>query len=163
MLLLSHQRDKMFTQILKSSISYQLTVGAGILILYLGSNSTITACISDNDTLKSNSSMPEIVIVQADQGKTFEARKGDLIVIRIEENPTTGYRWEISVVDQQIVEILDSDYQIAHGGGIGGGGTRIFRFRAKSPGISQVQLRLRQSWEMPEAVLESFSVSIQIQ
>ncbi len=107
--------------------------------------------------------MSEIVIVQADQGKTVETRQDDLIVIRIEENPTTGYRWEIGMVDQQIVEILDSDYLIASGGGIGSGGTRIFRFRAKSPGISPVQLRLRRSWEVEDALLKSFSVSIQVQ
>lgn len=107
--------------------------------------------------------MSKIEIVQRDRGKTFAARQGDLVVIRIEENPTTGYRWEICMVEQQVLEILDSDYLIAPGGRIGGGGTRIFRFRAKSPGISPVQLRLRRAWEPEDAVLESFSVNIQVQ
>ena len=107
--------------------------------------------------------MSEIEIFQEDRGKTFAACQGDLIVIRIEENPTTGYRWEIFMVEQQIVEILDSDYLIAPGGGIGGGGMRIFRFRAKSPGISPVQLKLRRSWEPENALLKSFSVKIQVQ
>ncbi len=112
--------------------------------------------------MESGSSMSKIEIFQEDQGKTFAAYQGDLIVIRIEENPTTGYRWEICMVEQQIIEILDSDYLIAPEGGIGGGGMRIFRFRAKSSGISPVQLRLRRAWEPEDAVLESFSVNIQV-
>lgn len=119
--------------------------------------------LNNNNTWKRNYRMSEIEIFQGDRGKTFAARQGDLIVIRIEENPTTGYRWEICMVEQQVVEILDSDYLIAPGGGIGSGGMRIFRFRAKSPGISRVQLGLRRAWEPEVAVLESFSVNIQVQ
>jgi len=106
--------------------------------------------------------MSEMIIVQNDQGKTFEVCQGDPIMIRLEENPTTGYRWEIASVNQQIVEIVESNYEIASGGGIGGGGTRLFQLRAKSPGTTNFELNLRRSWEPENHVIDRFSVNIQV-
>jgi predicted secreted protein len=107
--------------------------------------------------------MSEITIVETDQGKTLEAHPGDLIVIRLAETPTSGYRWEISEVDSQLVEFQDSDYLLAPGAGIGGGGTRVFRFRAKSTRTGQIRLKLRRSWEPDDRAIEHFTVNIQIQ
>jgi predicted secreted protein len=39
--------------------------------------------------------MSDILITLDDQGRTFEANQGDLIVIRLAENMTTGYMWEL--------------------------------------------------------------------
>lgn len=107
--------------------------------------------------------MSEIVILDSDQGKTFEVQAGDLIAIRLPENPTTGYRWEISGVDNQLVELQGSDYSVAPGCGTGGGGTRTFHFRAKSTGTAQIQLRRRRSWEPETKAIEQFTVNIQVQ
>ena len=105
--------------------------------------------------------MSEIIITLSDQGRTFETNQGDLIVIRLEENPTTGYQWEMGAVPQ-IIEFLDSDYSTTPGGGVGGGGTRTFRFRAKYPGKGQIQLKLQRSWESVDAAIESFEVNIRV-
>jgi inhibitor of cysteine peptidase len=107
--------------------------------------------------------MAEVVISQADQGNTVEVQQGDLIVIQIDENPTTGYRWELGSYGQQVVEFVDSDYQSPTGAGMGGGGTRSFRFRASTAGRSTIQLRLRRSWEPEDAFLETFDVNISVQ
>lgn len=107
--------------------------------------------------------MAEVVITQTDQGNTIEVQQGDLIVIQIDENPTTGYRWELGAYGQQVVEFVDSDYQSPTSAGIGGGGTRSFRFRASTTGRSTIQLRLRRSWEPEDAFLETFDVNISVQ
>ena len=39
--------------------------------------------------------MPILKLTQADDNKSFSLHKGDELVIHLEENPTTGYRWEI--------------------------------------------------------------------
>ena len=103
--------------------------------------------------------MPDILITQDDQGRTFEANQGDLIVIRLEENPTTGYEWEMSPV----LELLDSDYSPDPGILMGRGGTRTLRFRAKSSGSEQIQLRLRRPWDPVDVAIEHFDVKIGVQ
>ena len=84
--------------------------------------------------------MSEILITPSDKGRMFEASQGDVIVIRLDENITTGYGWEISVIDSPFVEISPSVYSEASGTRMGRGGTRTFRFKAKSPVGGQIQL-----------------------
>ena len=107
--------------------------------------------------------MSEIIILDSDREKTFEVSVGDLIAIRLAENPTTGYRWEINRVDLQVVEFQDSDYLVSPRADIGGGGTRTFHFRAKSTGTGQIQLRLRRPWEPEATASKDFTVNIQVQ
>ena len=107
--------------------------------------------------------MSEIVILDSDRGKTFELQVGDLIAIRLAENPTTGHRWEVSEVDNPRVEFQGSNYLVTPGSGIGGGGIRTFHFRAKSTGTGQIQLRLRRAWEPEVQAVEQFTVNLQIQ
>ncbi|WP_019501267.1 protease inhibitor I42 family protein [Pseudanabaena sp. PCC 6802] len=107
--------------------------------------------------------MSEIVILGNDLGKIFEARVGDLIAIRLAENPTTGYCWEIGSIDDRFVEFQGSDYSKTPETGIGGGGTRTFHFRAKSGGTEQIQFKLRRSWEPENRAIKHYTVNIRIQ
>jgi len=107
--------------------------------------------------------MSEILITLPDQGHTVEVSKGDVIIIRLEENITTGYGWEIGMIDSSIIELLDSNYTPTPVTGVGGGGMRTFRFRAKSSGREHIQLRLRRSWDPADAAIERFEVTVQVQ
>jgi inhibitor of cysteine peptidase len=150
--------------IVKNHTLQQLAVTLGVLLIFVGFNSAGVSCnIRSNEIVGEIAGMSEIVITPSDQGKIFEANQGELIVIRLEENPTTGYQWEMGAVDSQIIEILDSDYSPTSGTGVGGGGTHTFRFRAKSPGRGKIQLRLRRSWEPVDAAIERFEVNILVQ
>jgi predicted secreted protein len=108
-------------------------------------------------------STSEILITPSDQGGTFEAHSGDGIVIRLQENITTGYQWEIAGIDPSVVELVDKDYlETPEPGLVGRGGTRKFRFRAGACGQTRIQLRLRRSWEAIDAAVERFEVTINV-
>lgn len=132
----------------------------GVLLICLLANPA-NACNSGN-LLGRNSGMSEIVILDSDRGKMFEVQVGDIVTIRLAENPTTGYHWEIGGIDDRFVEFQSSDYLVAPEAGIGAGGTRTFHFKAKSAGTAQIQLRRRRSWEAEDRVIEHFTVNIQI-
>lgn len=106
--------------------------------------------------------MSETAIMLSDSGKTFKVNRGDAIVVCLEENPTTGYRWEIEALNSSIIKFIDSHYSenvlIP-----GAGKIRAFRFRAESSGSQKIQLRLRRAWESIDAAIESFEVNIQVQ
>lgn len=104
--------------------------------------------------------MAETVILQIDREKTFQVSQDDVVLIRLEENPTTGYRWEVDAVDDRVVELQDSHYSMATGTGIGGGGVRTFTFKAKSPGTGFIRFKLRRAWESEDAAAERFAVTI---
>jgi inhibitor of cysteine peptidase len=105
--------------------------------------------------------MSEITVTQNDRGGSFEAAPGDVVLIRLEENPTTGYRWEIEEVDTSVLDPTDTDYSMSDEAGIGGGGVRTFAFTARSSGTTRVRLRLRQEWD-PENPAEDFEAAVTV-
>jgi inhibitor of cysteine peptidase len=88
-----------------------------------------------NAELRKSFSMAETVILQIDREKTFQVSQDDVVLIRLEENPTTGYRWEVDAVDDRVVELQDSHYSMATGTGIGGGGVRTFTYELPTDSV----------------------------
>jgi len=106
--------------------------------------------------------MTEIVISQTDQGGVFECRLGDVILIRLEENPSTGYQWEVSGIDEQVLKPQDSEYSGAASTALGSGGARTFSFKPQSPGTAKVRMRLRKAWEPEDAAIDHFEVTVHV-
>jgi predicted secreted protein len=104
--------------------------------------------------------MSDILITQDDHGRSFTVNLGDLIVIHLKENLTTGYTWELMEIDPAILEFLESNYSPDPGRLMGTGGTRTFRFQAKSLGSQQIHLRYRRYWEEAK---EHFIADIKVQ
>lgn len=71
---------------------------------------------------------------------------GARFVIRLTENPTTGFRWQFEVTDPGIVELLGDDY-VSDGKLAGSGGVRSFSFRGTRPGTTAIRFTLRRAWE----------------
>jgi inhibitor of cysteine peptidase len=107
--------------------------------------------------------MSDLSLTAADNGKIFEVQQGETIVIHLQENPTTGYRWAIDKVDNKILTLQSTDYSQTPGGGIGGSGERRLTFKVMQPGATDLQLKLWQEWEGEKSVTERFSVTIQAQ
>jgi inhibitor of cysteine peptidase len=105
--------------------------------------------------------MSEITVTQNDRGKIVEVSQGDVISVRLEEIPTTGYRWALVEVDNRILDLRSSDYVITPNVGIGGGGTRTFAFVAQSPGTTRVRFQLRQEWA-PENPEKDFEMTVNV-
>jgi inhibitor of cysteine peptidase len=104
--------------------------------------------------------MGQILIDQDDNNKTFDAKLGDLIIITIKESPTTGYRWKLGRIDEGLVVMEDSKYHIDPDSRIGGGGTRTFTIRVRSPGTTKIQLTHQREWE--NSAINQFVVFIRI-
>lgn len=106
--------------------------------------------------------MSEILITQRDQGRTVKAEQGDVIVVSLEENLTTGYQWEVGAIDSSVLELLDSTYSPDAGTLLGRGGMRTLRLRAKAPGRAPIQLRLRRSWDPADVATAHLDVKIRV-
>jgi inhibitor of cysteine peptidase len=106
--------------------------------------------------------MSEIVVTQKDLGSIIETYRGDVIELRLGENLTTGYRWEVKT-EGSVVELIGSTYVEAPGKALGRGGTRVLRFVAKSPGSQEIRLRLRRPWDPPDGALEHLDMKIRVQ
>ncbi len=104
-------------------------------------------------------SMSQILVSHRDEGRTVQARCGDQIVVRLPENPTTGFQWAVVDVAESALTLENSDYEPAPAGGLGGGGVAVHCFRARAAGSGRLRLVLRQEWE-PDALAERFEVAV---
>jgi inhibitor of cysteine peptidase len=99
--------------------------------------------------------MADIVATEADHAKSLKARVGDTIVLRLQESPTTGYRWAISRGTPE------NDEFVLESNAIGAGGIRVFRFPMQAPGAVTLELALARAWEdQPPA--KHFKVEVQV-
>ena len=119
-------------------------------------------------TAKSMAPVKLVVLTEQDKNKTLAVSVGDSFVIRLNENPTTGYVWAIDGQTELLV-LQSSDYvtdtppnqqgQVL----VGGGGKRSFAFVAQKSGMATLKLKHWRSWEGDASIVDTFSMLVQIE
>lgn len=97
-----------------------------------------------------------------DSGKTVGASVGDTFTLRLDENVTTGYAWQITQeTDDGVVRMLGSDYEAPDTDAVGAGGVREWRFEAVGEGRTTLSMEYRRPFG-DEGAAESFSVTFDV-
>jgi predicted secreted protein len=102
--------------------------------------------------------MAELVLTQTQSGIRVSAAPGDVIVIRLAEHPTTGYRWQ---VENAAGMVLTRDDFTVSSSAPGTGGERTFRFAVQQSGTAQIVLSLRRPWETGVVPTARFEVTVE--
>ena len=102
-----------------------------------------------------------MAVTREDNGRVVAVKTGDWILVQLPENPTTGYSWAIDSID---AKLLEADAPTYHGGGagLGTGGARAWRLKARAPGRTRVELKRWRHWEGDASVVERFAVTLDI-
>ncbi len=106
--------------------------------------------------------LSDTVVTEADDGKSVRVRLGEAFVVRLQESPTTGFRWEIHATNEAILSPRKSEFSQEPGQGIGGGGLRSFEFRTASRGTVQISMKLWRDWEGEGSVTKRFQVTVHV-
>jgi predicted secreted protein len=80
---------------------------------------------------------------QDDNGTDVRLAVGEELVLRLASNASTGYAWQlVEDLDEDVIQVVSSEYEPDEGSEdlAGGGGTEIWRFRARGPGSVPVAL-----------------------
>lgn len=130
---------------------------------------TVVSCTADSVPISSDlpsDISPEmtsmIVIRQADARKTITASVGDTIEILLDENPSTGYRWQVSELNSDVLALSGSLFLHSGEAVAGNGGLRQLQFDAQSAGETVLLLKLRRPWERETDAIAQFQVTIQV-
>ena len=94
----------------------------------------------------------------ADNGQTIFVSPGDLIELRLAENPTTGYLWTMEDA-APFLSIQSVEFIRNTDGGIGSSGTRLFRLLVEQGGSREIHLKHGQPWT--RIADKTFSLTIQ--
>jgi inhibitor of cysteine peptidase len=104
--------------------------------------------------------LPEGHVRDVQNGSVLDVAVGDVIDLHLTENPSTGYRWEIDGIDQNIIHVRERAFRPAAVTDVGGGGTRAFEFAVLGGGETVLRLKHWRDWEGEKSVTERFTVTI---
>jgi inhibitor of cysteine peptidase len=102
--------------------------------------------------------MATVQLTKSDDGRSVEVREGEEIVLRLPENPTTGFRWHVERADA--MKLVGDSFELDPNPQIGSGGVRELRFRPTSGSPGRLILRHWQPWEGESSIIERFAVDL---
>ena len=104
----------------------------------------------------------EVKLDIGDDGSQVEVKKGQVLVISLESNPTTGYAWEVMKINEtMLVQVGEAEFTSSQSGDVvGAGGVEVLRFKTVGVGTTYLELGYRRFWEEDVAPLVIYSLSI---
>ena len=105
--------------------------------------------------------MATYTITEAEVTSPLTVSPGDEIVVRLPENPSTGFRWHVETVPPGMLDAENDEFAVS-AMAPGAAGTRVLSFRARSPGSAQIGLKLFRAWEGDSSALSSYAVGVTV-
>ena len=106
--------------------------------------------------------VPTLTLTRADNGNAVDVPVGGRLVVRLDENPATGYRWALETTDAEVVTLQHVEYVPSHDAGVGGGGQRTWTFIARTPKVASLHLKLWRAWEGDTSITRRFTVTLHV-
>ena len=108
-------------------------------------------------------SLSMVTVDETDFGSIQRLDVGELLLIRLQGNATTGYEWvrvkPASLEGSPIEIVKEGDYQTLGCQLVGAPGEFAFRYRAMSLGTVTLEFEHRRPWD-PEAAIDTYSITI---
>ena len=106
----------------------------------------------------------EVNVSEDDAGSQVELEQGQILVVTLESNPTTGYSWEVVETQESILEQMgEAEFKPSETGEpplVGAGGWEILRFKAISAGQTSFKLVYHRPWEEGVEPVKTFSIQV---
>jgi inhibitor of cysteine peptidase len=131
-------------------------------------NCTNTDSIPGNTTqVNANVETKQLVtetdnITESDNGKTLNLKNGETFNLKLYDNPSTGYSWQLNV-SKGLCILSDNYIQYPEPPGyVGGGGTHLWIIKAVTQGSQQVKGIYKQSWMETTGTEENFTLHVEV-
>ncbi|WP_426338040.1 protease inhibitor I42 family protein [Pseudoduganella sp. S-14] len=96
---------------------------------------------------------------EAQAGSSVILAEGELLIVRLKENASTGYRWAV----EQTGGLAWEDSGSGPAGVPGGAGIHEFRARADRVGRHDICLKHWRDWEGERGIIARFPLTLQVQ
>jgi C1A family cysteine protease len=104
----------------------------------------------------------EVQVTESDSGQAVDLN-GEVLVVNLESNPSTGYDWQVQGLNPHILHQLDATEWLPDTPGkLGGSGTQVLRFAAIGKGGTILDLVYARPWETAAAPANTFSLEVSV-
>lgn len=104
--------------------------------------------------------MTDLVFGAEHNGTVIDVPVGRSFHIRLEETPSTGYKWSITSFDANCLELRSDGFAPYKEAGIGGGGLHDFEFAATSACRTTIRAIKKRPWENSTQGQPTFEITI---
>ena len=105
----------------------------------------------------------ELVITDPDKGRSIELSEGQVLEVRLESLPTTGYKWSLDSDSTEKLKLIDQTETKPETPGYDMPVLQIFKFRAQQTGSGKLHLVYARSWEKSKPPARFYDLDITIQ
>ena len=106
--------------------------------------------------------MQIIQLTMNDNGKVINTSSEAVLIIRLEGNPTTGYRWEVSEINHSVISNVQQNIEPGSSLAAGAGGPFVFRLSGLQTGSSKVTFKYLKPWEGDDSILQRFAITVNV-
>ena len=101
-----------------------------------------------------------LVVTEEQNGATVNVKMGAVITVKLQENPTTGYSWNLTTTPG--LQIINDTYKPTYTTGkmVGSGGTHIWDISAVATGEQMIKGAYMRSWEAVSGNETAFSLNV---
>lgn len=110
-------------------------------------------------------SRPQVTktVTDKDAGSQVVLASGDVLIVKLEAVPGTGYGWEIADLDTTILSPLGEPTIESTGkGGPGAQELQVFRLQAAKAGSSLLKLDYVRPWEKDTPPIKTYSINVEV-
>ncbi len=107
----------------------------------------------------------EVLVEKDANGTTVTLDVDQVLAIKLESNPTTGYAWHVMDVDESILQAEGGPEMIEPTQAtpvLGAGGWQVIRYRAKAAGETTITLGYSRSFEPDVPPIETFTLTVKV-
>ncbi|NHZ86790.1 MAG: hypothetical protein GWP19_13100 [Planctomycetia bacterium] len=105
-----------------------------------------------------------IIIKENSQEEKYSLKKGDIVKVILNANPTTGYKWQIENIDTLKIKIVEETYTAnkVQSDIVGSGGNKIYLFKAISKGNTFIEFEYSRPFEKDLPPKKKFHINLGI-
>jgi len=93
----------------------------------------------------------------------FQVEIGDKIRAKLCSNPTTGFKWEYEMSNDNVLKEKDYDFEEPKGNVVGAAGIEVWTFEAINKGTTEMRIAYNQPWEGGEKEVWTYTITITVE
>jgi inhibitor of cysteine peptidase len=138
-----------------------LLLGVGMLLAGCASRQSSKPAPAPEPKGNGSESVGTVSVTKDDDGGTVRLSTGQTLVVGLDSNETTGFRWEVTGLNEGVLEQDgESEYETTGDpDAMGAGGVETFRFKPVAAGTTRLEMIYARP-DDEESATETFSLEV---